>query len=100
MISPITCVADSARSIGSSCTIWAWIRSGIVTFTIEGLEAATVQADLGRSGFRLGAPTRTNAQWDIGARDIDAVVRAGVHYFNTRDELDRLVDAVGSIASD
>lgn len=72
-------------------------RSGIVTFTVEGFDATAFQAELATCGVSVGAPGRTNAQWDIGVRGLDAVVRAGVHYFNTDGELDRLVEAVDSI---
>ncbi|MEJ7799065.1 MAG: aminotransferase class V-fold PLP-dependent enzyme [Ilumatobacter sp.] len=72
-------------------------RCGIVTFTVDGVEPAVVQRHLSAAGINVGAPTRANAQWDIGRRDLDAVVRAGVHYFNTSDELDRLVEEVGDI---
>jgi selenocysteine lyase/cysteine desulfurase len=73
-------------------------RCGIVTFTVDGTPAVTVKEQLGAVGINIGAPARINAQWDLGERDIDAVARAGVHYFNTEAELDRLVDAVSAIA--
>jgi selenocysteine lyase/cysteine desulfurase len=73
-------------------------RSGIVTFTVDGRTALDVYADLADAGVFVGAPGRRNAQWDLGTRGIDAVVRVGVHYFNIDDELDRLVEAVSDIA--
>lgn len=72
-------------------------RSGIVTFTVDGLTPAEVQSRLATRRINVGAPGRSNAQWDIGRRGMDGVVRVGVHYFNTMDELRQLVDAVADL---
>lgn len=72
-------------------------RCGIVTFTLEGLTAAEVRSSLGAAGINIGAPGAVNARWDLGRRNIDAVARVGVHYFNSEHELDRLVDAVADL---
>lgn len=72
-------------------------QCGIVTFTIDGVPALMVKQQLGEIGINIGAPGAINAQWDIGTRGIEAVARAGVHYFNTDAELDRLVDALSTI---
>ena len=72
-------------------------RCGIVTFTVDGIAAADVKRALGAVGINIGAPADVNAQWDLGTRGIDAVARAGVHYFNDDAELDRLVAAVADL---
>lgn len=72
-------------------------RCGIVTFTHERHDPATIWRHLGDHGVNLSAPGRRNAQWDLGTRGIEAVVRAGVHYFNTDDEIGRLVELVNAL---
>jgi len=74
------------------------VRSGIVTFTVEGLEALAVQEALSLASVNVSAPARNNAQLDLGARGIEAVVRAGVHYFNTDEEIDRLLTVVSELS--
>ena len=69
-------------------------KSGIVTFDADGLSCAHLQATLSKAGINVSAPGRGNAQLDLGARGIDAVIRAGVHYYNTDAELDRLLHVV------
>lgn len=73
-------------------------RSAIVTFDVAGSAPDDVAFELGTRGINVGAPGRHNAQWDIGRRGHEAVVRVGVHYFNTDDEVDRLLTAVAEIA--
>ena len=74
-------------------------QCGIVTFTSNQAEPASIQKGLAVQRINLGAPGKRNAQLDIGARGLDAVVRAGVHYFNTEDEIDMAVAAIRSITS-
>ncbi len=72
-------------------------QSGIVTFTSSAMKPETIQQNLSTRSINVGAPGKSNAQLDLGLRGLDNVVRAGVHYFNTEDELDQLADAVQQI---
>lgn len=72
-------------------------QSGIVTFTIEGASLSDFQAKLGQRGINLSAPMQTNAQLDMGARSISQVLRAGVHYFNTDQELSETCTIVADL---
>jgi len=69
-------------------------KCGIVTFNVEGKASAQVIADLGAAGFNLSGPGVLNAQLDLAPRSINQVIRAGVHYFNTEEEVARLCEAV------
>lgn len=69
-------------------------RSGIVTFTIEGRFAAEVQAAAAAAGINVSVSRSEDAQLDLGARGLTAVVRASPHAYNTVDELERLVELV------
>ncbi len=75
------------------------IRSGIVTFTVDGVASPDLCATLRARGVNTSAPHRSAAQLDLGARGINDVVRAGVHYFNTDQELDRLLEVVQAAAT-
>ena len=75
------------------------VRSGIVTFTVDGIASPDMTATLRAHGVNTSSPHRTAAQLDLGARGINDVVRAGVHYFNTDNELDRMLEIVQAAAA-
>jgi selenocysteine lyase/cysteine desulfurase len=67
-------------------------RSGIVTFTREGHDPAAIVASLARQKINVRLSEQTY-RYDEGARP-PARVRASVHYYNTEEEITRLVDAL------
>jgi selenocysteine lyase/cysteine desulfurase len=62
---------------------------GIVTFTIDGEDPFALAARMRETGINISVSTIDFARYDLGARGVDAVARASVHYFNTLEELDR-----------
>ena len=72
-------------------------KCGIVTFDVDGMPAAQVQAALNAQGINVSTPGVMLAQLELGPRSIDAVVRAGVHYFNTEEEVARFCEAVAEL---
>ncbi|MDC3727527.1 aminotransferase [Rhodococcus rhodochrous] len=67
---------------------------GIVTFGVDGRSALDVKEHLRRRGIRVVAVPAAHAQWDLGDRGIDAVVRASMHVYNGEDDLDALVEVL------
>lgn len=67
-------------------------RSGIVTFT-HPLGAGTIRRRLAEAAPRINVDTSTvrSQRIDFAGRGLEEVVRASVHYFNTGEEVDRLV---------
>jgi selenocysteine lyase/cysteine desulfurase len=70
-------------------------RVSTFAFTVEGRSPAEVAASLGREGIAVG-------HGDFYAVEImhrlglpNGVVRAGIVHYNTADEVDRLLDALG-----
>ena len=72
-------------------------RCGIVTFSIAGTSAADVVAAAERAAIRVNESTATWAALDMAAKGLARIVRASPHYFNTEEELDRLVDVVAGL---
>ena len=76
------------------------VRQGaIVTFTVAGRPAAEVVAELRKQDINTWPVAAAFAQWDLGMRRLDAVVRASVHYYNDASDLDRLCTAVEALAN-
>jgi selenocysteine lyase/cysteine desulfurase len=71
-------------------------RCGIVTFTIDGVDEFELAAVLRAQGINISVAAVDFARYDFEARGLTAVARASVHYYNTEEELTRLVDAVVS----
>jgi selenocysteine lyase/cysteine desulfurase len=69
-------------------------RCGIVTFTMEGVPAAEVQRRLAAADVNTSVSGATSARFDLPSRGLSELVRASVHYYNTEEELDRLIAAL------
>jgi cysteine desulfurase / selenocysteine lyase len=74
------------------------VRCGIVTFTVDGVEANELKKRLSRERTNVTASPRSSTLLDSRARGLPDLVRASVHYYNTDEELDRLVEAVRNAA--
>ncbi|WP_432564238.1 aminotransferase class V-fold PLP-dependent enzyme [Kineococcus sp. SYSU DK003] len=72
-------------------------RSGIVTFTVDGVPAREVVAQLAARRVRTVAVPATHAQWDLGHRGLDAVVRASLHVYNDAADRGALLEAVAAL---
>ena len=64
-------------------------RSGIVTFTVEGIPASEVAAGLRANKANVSVAPGEYSRLDMESRGLKEVVRASVHYYNTEDELER-----------
>ena len=74
------------------------VKSGIVTFTVESMDADTVREALLAQRMNTSIARVQFARLDMGARGLTAMVRASVHYYNTDDEVDRFARAVAALA--
>ena len=72
------------------------VKGGIVTFTADGHDSASVQEAAETAGVNVSVTTPSHSRFD--GRDLPPLVRASVHYYNTDDELDRLVGVVAGLA--
>jgi selenocysteine lyase/cysteine desulfurase len=67
---------------------------GIVTFTVEGVPAASVVEQLARHHVYVVSVPASHSRWGLGH---DAVVRASVHIYNEPRDFDALTEAIAAI---
>ena len=72
-------------------------KSGIVTFTVDGLSTVKVKDHLTARGINSSLANAVASQFDMADRGPDGFVRVSVHYFNTVEELDRVCAAVAEL---
>jgi cysteine desulfurase / selenocysteine lyase len=74
-------------------------RSGIVTFTVDGVAADDVQARLRSQGINVSVSGPSSTRLDAERRRLPPLVRSSVHYVTTDAELDRLTAALGDMVA-
>lgn len=71
--------------------------SGIVTFTVDGVDPYAVKSRLAEQGVTVTVSPRSSTLLDMTARGLNAVVRASPHCFLRTDQLDAAVSAVAAL---
>jgi cysteine desulfurase/selenocysteine lyase len=69
-------------------------QCGIVTFTVDDVEAADIKQRLLDAKINTSVTYRESAQYDFTARKLPSLVRASVHYYNTDEEIAHLADTL------
>jgi cysteine desulfurase/selenocysteine lyase len=72
-------------------------RCGIVSFSVPGHPAADMQRRLSAERINTSVSLMEYARLDLSARGLPDLMRASVHYYNTEDELERLVTVVDQL---
>jgi selenocysteine lyase/cysteine desulfurase len=70
------------------------VQCGIVSFSVGDLNPAEVVTHMRSCGINLSVSRASSTRIDMDRRGLAAVVRAGVHYYNTSEELERFVDVL------
>jgi selenocysteine lyase/cysteine desulfurase len=73
------------------------VRSGIVTFILDGVSADDVAKRLKRERINVSTSSQSSTRFDMEDRGLDKVVRSSVHYLTTDAEIERLVTAVATL---
>ena len=69
-------------------------KSAIVTFTVDGKSPKQIVSALAEKSINVNSSEADSARLDFPARGLTQVVRASVHYYNSEEELGKLVKAV------
>ena len=66
----------------------------IVSFSVSGIDAEAVKARCAAAGVNVSTSSPASTLLDATARQLPPVVRASPHYYNTEEELERLLAVV------
>jgi len=72
-------------------------KCGIVTFTKDGVAPAAIKDALARQRINVTVSSRNSTMLDMTQRQLDTVVRASVHYYNSEDEVERFARAIAAL---
>ncbi len=72
-------------------------RSNIVTFKKEGLTNEEIKRKLDEQNVYCSISTRSSAMFDFDKKSIEGAVRLSPHYFNTTEEMDKLIEIIDSL---
>lgn len=67
-------------------------QCGIVTFTKSGISPEAMQQHLQSLNINISVSGRFSSVLDMDNRGLSAVIRASVHYYNTKAEIDFLIE--------
>ncbi len=69
-------------------------KCGIAAFTVEGKPPEAITKSLSQKGINTSVSPPSSTLLDMSDRNLDGLVRASVHYYNTEEEIDRFCEAL------
>ena len=72
-------------------------KSAIVTFKIEGQTASRIKHELASKSVNLSVSTAGSARLDFPERGLTELLRASVHYYNSEEEINTLVEEISAL---
>ncbi|MBM3601482.1 MAG: aminotransferase class V-fold PLP-dependent enzyme [Alphaproteobacteria bacterium] len=73
-------------------------RCGIVTFTLAGHAPEAVKAALAAQRINVSTSSSASTRLDMTRRRLDKLVRTGVHYYNSEEEIARTCATIAELA--
>lgn len=73
-------------------------KCGIVTFSVAGIAATTVESSLRDNGILVSVSSPFSTLIDASRRGLPDLVRSSVHYYNSEAELEKLAKSVRELA--
>jgi len=72
-------------------------KGGIVTFSMDSTEPRDILQKLSESDINVSTSSRSSTLIDMQQRDLQEVVRASVHYYNTEDEIAQMINTLKAL---
>lgn len=75
------------------------VLSGIVTFSVDGIDSQTVKDALGEHNINVTVGKAVSTLYYMSKHGLTTIVRASVHYYNTEEEIHTLCAVLKNIAA-
>lgn len=72
-------------------------KCGIVTFSVKGKDHKILKEKLIENSVNVSLSTKSSTLIDMEERNLDSVIRASVHYYNTEEEIQKFLSLLKSI---
>ncbi len=72
-------------------------KGGITTFSLAGHDPFTMMAKLREQSINTSVSDRESTLLDATRRNLEPMLRASVHYYNSEEEVDRFVEAIEAL---
>lgn len=66
-------------------------KGGMVTFSHAKIDALEIKERLSKLSINVSSSSISSTRYDMERRNLDTIVRASFHYYNTEEELEKLV---------
>lgn len=73
------------------------LQCGIVTFTVAGVDSRSVKARLAEKKINVGVNVAQSTLLYMKRKQLDTVVRASIHYYNTEEEIKSMCGELAKI---
>jgi selenocysteine lyase/cysteine desulfurase len=90
--------AGLADIAGATCRDLGQVKSGLVSFTVEGRPAAEIRTGLAQRRIAVGMNGRGYTPYDMAARNLDEILRISPHVYTTEAEIDLALQAIDDLA--
>ena len=74
-------------------------KGGIVSFLLDGKDPLEIKASLQKQKINLTTTNVSSTRLNMQDKMVETANRAGIHYYNTSDELERAIAALKTLAS-
>ncbi len=72
-------------------------RCGIITFQVDEHDEDDIKAHLAQQNINVTVSKVGSTRLDMEARNLEKVVRASIHYYNTSEEIDRFCSVIEAL---
>jgi selenocysteine lyase/cysteine desulfurase len=75
-----------------------YTKGGIISFSVQSIPANEIKAHLANVNINVSVSTKSSTLVDMSDRGLNSLVRASVHYYNTKEEIQKFLEAIRNLS--